>query len=383
MIANTSATSVISLSFEAFTRELSEAQARWIERRPLLEALIDAKPLLLFGFGGKGQTLAHQIRNLSAKAVTVFDTSPDKRRIAQAQGFTVIETLLPEQADTWATILGACQAQSEQKLDVPQNHIYFQEAATLFNVPSLGNLAQEYGAYVLPNARALYDVYAGLHEDSRRKFLAILKFRLSSDPTDVASVKCIASEMWLDVLDEHRHRPYTTVLDVGAFDGDTLRAFRNRFACVRGIAVEANQTLFDSIREVGAAYPDGINIMPMAAWSTRTRLRFDEVRFGMIQVTESNEGELEAAPIDDFVAEQVDCVKMDIEGAESQALRGCQHVLTQWQPDLAIAAYHKPDDFVRLFAELGDAGYRGSHVDWHIGHYSDCLDDSIYYVTRT
>jgi hypothetical protein len=78
----------------------------------------------------------------------------------------------------------------------------------------------------------------------------------------------------------------------------------------------------------------------------------------------------------------VDFLKMDIEGAESRALMGSRCILEQYHPDLAIAAYHRPQDFVQLFEQLGTCGYHDKCYSWHVGHYSDCIDDSIFYVLR-
>jgi FkbM family methyltransferase len=185
--------------------------------------------------------------------------------------------------------------------------------------------------------------------------------------------------MWLDIPDSYKSRSYHTFLDVGAYDGDTLGYFHDRFNCAKGIAVEANTSLFGHIHSIAASYQQGIDILPMAAWSRNTRLKFQEVRGGMIQVTESLDGDLLAAPIDDYVQQQVDCIKMDIEGAETNALAGSAIILANSQPDLAIAAYHRPQDLVALYHQITQLGY-GEHFQWHFGHYSDCIDDSIYYV---
>ena len=56
--------------------------------------------------------------------------------------------------------------------------------------------------------------------------------------------------------------------------------------------------------------------------------------------------------IDKIVAElglpRVDFIKMDIEGAEANALAGARDTLTRFKPRLAIAAEHKPDDEVDI-----------------------------------
>ena len=102
----------------------------------------------------------------------------------------------------------------------------------------------------------------------------------------------------------------------------------------------------------------------------------------MISVSEAEDGgELEAAPIDDSIGEYVDLIKMDIEGSEISALTGCRRTL-QTGPDLAIAAYHRPDDLVQLPGFLDGAGYGNGTFDLHVAHYSDCFDDTIFYFLR-
>jgi FkbM family methyltransferase len=343
---------------------------------------LDSKPLLLFGFGGKGQTLAHQIWHITGQPVTVFDSSKQKREMARAQGFSTVESLTQETAGQWAVVLASGQMQLEQRDIVGRNYIFHQEVANLLKVPCLENLYSEYEDFVLANSEALYKVCVSLHPASQDRFLAVACFRLGGTPEVLQHHRQPMQDMWLDLPARYRTRGYSSFLDVGAYDGDTLRYFRERFGCERGIAVEANPELFPAIEAVAARYPKGIKIMPVAAWSKKTRLRFDDVRFGMIQVTESVDGQLEAAPIDDYVAESIDCLKMDIEGAEAHALNGSAALLRAHRPDLAVAAYHKPGDLVDLHRHIQDLGYADSDFDWHFGHYSDCIDDSIFYVLR-
>lgn len=57
-------------------------------------------------------------------------------------------------------------------------------------------------------------------------------------------------------------------------------------------------------------------------------------------------------PIDDMVAEykapHIDFIKMDIEGAEREALKGAAETLKRWRPRMALDSYHLPDDVVVL-----------------------------------
>jgi FkbM family methyltransferase len=55
---------------------------------------------------------------------------------------------------------------------------------------------------------------------------------------------------------------------------------------------------------------------------------------------------------------KVDFIKMDIEGAEIQAIEGALSLLAKQSPKLAITTYHRPFDFAALHALLVNAGYR-------------------------
>lgn len=64
--------------------------------------------------------------------------------------------------------------------------------------------------------------------------------------------------------------------------------------------------------------------------------------------------------VDELKLGRVDFIKMDIEGAERNALRGARRTLAKWHPRMALSAYHLADDPQVLPAEVRQAwsGYR-------------------------
>ncbi len=75
--------------------------------------------------------------------------------------------------------------------------------------------------------------------------------------------------------------------------------------------------------------------------------------------------------VDDLVAtgvtDRIDFIKLDIEGAELDAMRGATEVLRAFRPRLALSAYHRSDDLwelARLVDGL-DLGYR-----FALGHFT-------------
>jgi FkbM family methyltransferase len=88
------------------------------------------------------------------------------------------------------------------------------------------------------------------------------------------------------------------------------------------------------------------------AASTKAYDSAEEARAGAIPMTTDT--------IDAMVArgalDRVDFIKMDVEGAELEILKGATHTLRTQQPRLALATYHRPDDiavFPAFVASLG------------------------------
>jgi FkbM family methyltransferase len=63
----------------------------------------------------------------------------------------------------------------------------------------------------------------------------------------------------------------------------------------------------------------------------------------------------------DLQLPRLDFIKMDIEGAEIQALEGALPLLKKFHPRLAITTYHRPFDYKMLHALAIAAGYRQIH----------------------
>lgn len=85
--------------------------------------------------------------------------------------------------------------------------------------------------------------------------------------------------------------------------------------------------------------------------------------------------------IDQAVAKEkfskVDCIKLDIEGAELAALAGAARTIRKFRPKLIICLYHKPDDMITipLFIKTLVPEYR-----LHVAHSSCDFTDTILYA---
>lgn len=84
--------------------------------------------------------------------------------------------------------------------------------------------------------------------------------------------------------------------------------------------------------------------------------------------------------LDDYAAKKggrVDFIKMDIEGAEMEALGGASSIIREFKPRLAISGYHKPQDLWEIPNKLKElnAGYQIT-----FGHHTPILWESVFYA---
>ncbi len=64
---------------------------------------------------------------------------------------------------------------------------------------------------------------------------------------------------------------------------------------------------------------------------------------------ENNTGrEIEIVSIDEDISEKVTLIKMDIEGAEQEALLGCKRHIQEESPKLLISVYHNNEDIWKI-----------------------------------
>jgi len=78
-----------------------------------------------------------------------------------------------------------------------------------------------------------------------------------------------------------------------------------------------------------------------------TKIDNNKIEPGKIKIEQ-----FDTISLDDYVSSnsitKVDFIKMDVEGAETDAINGAKQILKKYKPKLAISTYHKPDDFWSL-----------------------------------
>ncbi|HEX4328576.1 MAG TPA: FkbM family methyltransferase [Burkholderiales bacterium] len=171
-------------------------------------------------------------------------------------------------------------------------------------------------------------------------------------------------------------QPGDCVIDAGACFGDTALGF--------AAAAGAQGRVYAS------------DIMPLHMQIIRTNLEANPALASRIEVTEAalaersdqalyihgegssalvsdkpSERKVKVATIDGFAEERglprIDFIKMDIEGAELDALRGAAKTLGRWRPKLTISLYHKPTDIFEIPLYIDSLGL---DYAYYLEHYT-------------
>ena len=183
-----------------------------------------------------------------------------------------------------------------------------------------------------------------------------------------------------------------TIFEGGVSDGSDSVNFYNFFnnADLRIYGFEPFIEAFESSVNMPELIQKSMKVFPWALWNQDEDLHFRKnefsastssvVRFDSALVI-SEYTTVKGCKIDSFVKDNgIDSVclfKLDIEGAEMEALEGAREMIRKYKPQLAISIYHKKEhlfEIPELLKEL-HPGYK-----FKLGFYSPTFIDTVLYA---
>lgn len=145
-----------------------------------------------------------------------------------------------------------------------------------------------------------------------------------------------------------------TFIDAGVLDLATSIRFaeqciKNHVIDFKIYAFEPDKKSYERCMNIKAQYPEmKIELINSGLWSSNTVIGFDLLGNGASGINEESSDVIKCVTLDSSVKEKVTFIKMDIEGAELEALKGCQNIIRNYKPKLAISVYHKAEDIIEI-----------------------------------
>ena len=161
----------------------------------------------------------------------------------------------------------------------------------------------------------------------------------------------MADRQYFD-LAELPHVDEESFVDAGALNGDTSKAFLrwagSQAANVYCFEPDANNAKKCRQNLAQVADKVKVSVIEKATWYELTSLHFSVHANGTSAISDTGV-EVAATSLDEALGNaRVTFVKMDIEGAEMEALQGAKHIIRTQHPKLAISVYHKPGDILEI-----------------------------------
>ena len=181
---------------------------------------------------------------------------------------------------------------------------------------------------------------------SRKTFENVVRFKLTGELSALTECFCEKEEAFTRLLRLGSRESY---LDLGAYRGDTIEEFLRytggRYREI--VALEPDPKTYRKLRE-NIVLP-GTRLFNMGIWSHDTDLPFRPSLGRGSSLGQDGTQVLPVTAIDTlFRRRPLTYLKVDVEGAEEQALLGGENTLRRDKPKLNLALYHRSEDLFRL-----------------------------------
>lgn len=203
--------------------------------------------------------------------------------------------------------------------------------------------------FLKSNLSAIKKAYSLLGDgQSKKVFESIIRFQITGELNCCSDCETPKSEA-LEILDLGEDESF---LDLGAYRGDTVEEFLQSVKSYQKlVAVEPDKRTFRKLQ----ANCEGIKnctLLNNAIWSGDCTLSFDGNKGRGAAAREGKE-EIDALCVDGIFEKygRFTYLNVDIEGAESEMLKGAQNALKS-KPKICMAAYHRSEDIFELVNKI-------------------------------
>lgn len=336
-------------------------------------AALQGSNIVLFGAGGIGYTTSSILKDKACNICYFIDDNEAKQGtyindirvvsledISRDAGFTVL-ICLPNPMDTYHRLI------SLGYKDVQYYPVMMSEK-DFYNVSLLRK-----------NRDKIDTVYNLLSDDfSKAALKNILKHRITMD---FSCIENIVSQKQYFPSDIFSLNDRECFVDGGVYDGETIvdfiRATDNKFDYIYGFEPDI-QTYNKLTKRIGYKECNRLKLFNSGLYSKNGETSFDSHGNSASCISETGKDTISLVRLDDVVGEyKPTYIKLDIEGAEEDALYGMKDTITKYHPKLAISIYHKAADLweLPLLIHSLSASY-----NIYIRHYSNGLHETVCYA---
>ena len=305
-------------------------------------------PIFIYGMGDGALKILKVFKEYGI-AASGFFASDDYYRAHVFEGHYV-HTLsqIEEYLDEFVVVLAF--AAGYERLYNHINEIAKRYTLLAPDVPVAGDglFTYEYCTWHKKEINRVYNMLAD--EKSRSVFSDIINFKISGKIEYLNNCTTPNSEVFEKLISLSDDEVY---VDLGAYNGDTVQEFlditKNQYKSIH--AFEPNIKNFKRmLKRVGNEH-ENIYYYNGAAWSNGGELSFTDGAGRMTMVKEDGEKTVPCYAVDESIKEQATLIKLDVEGAEREAIIGAKRQIASGAK-IICALYHRNEDMFAIPLQL-------------------------------
>ena len=300
------------------------------------------KPTVLYGMGLGAEKIMDVLAEYGVEISDIF-ASDEFVRGHSFRGYKVLKySEVCEKYEDFNVVL--CFASRLDDVIEKIKEINFEHTVFAPDVPVAGGglFSRE---FISENEEKFDLVYNNLADDeSRRVYVDILNFKVSGKIEYLLNSFADKDEIYRDIL---KLTPNENIIDLGAYDGDTIREFLSHTGGEYSYitALEPDEKNFRKLLKNTEEMFD-IACLNMGAWDKKDTLIFAG-RAGRNSKLSAEGKSVQVIDVDSLELAPT-FIKMDIEGAELKALCGAEKTIKKHAPKLYVCAYHRNEDLFTL-----------------------------------
>ncbi len=329
------------------------------------------QPVVIYGMGNGADKVIDEFNRLGIeiKGVTASD---DFVRGQMFRGFTVKKLSEFDGEFIIAVAFASC---------IPEvmNHIYSLCDKYRVIVPCVPVFGDEIfnRDFIENHENKLNSAYDLFEDDSKEIFAGCVDFMFGGELETLKNITTEKNEVFENILKLGDNESY---LDLGAYRGDTVEEFLHycggNYSDIT--ALEPDRRTFKKLE----AYLENVEkstAYQYAVYSENKTLIFSDKAGRQSTISEKGT-EVQAISVDSLYSDKtVTYIKMDVEGAEKEAIQGAENTLKNQKPKLNIALYHRSEDIFSIPLQIAkiNPDYK-FHIRRH--PYIPCWDMNLYCV---
>ncbi|MFI3115235.1 MAG: FkbM family methyltransferase [Clostridia bacterium] len=303
------------------------------------------------GLGTEKILLECEKRNILIKNILISDK---QRKIkAEYQKYDIIKISKALEDPNAIILLGF----GSQKRDVLDYFYYLDDNFEVYSpdVPVFGDGVFDM-EFFKENEENFNRAYSLLADDiSKDTFKATIDYKISGKLCHLRNFTQHKDEIFKNVLKIHQNEHF---VDLGAYTGDTIAEILHYGNFKTATAFEPdikNYTkMLDFFKNNNISNVNALNI---GVWEKEDILKFagKSSRNSSLMQSSENEISINVNSVDNIMQNrEVTLIKMDVEGAERQAITGAKNTISTYKPRLNISAYHRNEDLFDIIFRLYD-----------------------------